>query len=249
MLLTVISQTADILGVPQEPQQISDNDSQLLYGEQFQVEESHGAYVYGYSVHDNYKVYVEREQLVKNAPKSNSIITNKFTHLYPEPDFKSRPDLCLSFMSQLTAMEETKDGFTQLDTGSWVYTEHISPLKDFKMPEDIAQTATLFLGSPYLYGGRSVFGLDCSALVQLVVASHGYNCPARDTKDQIDSFKTSGDKEKLERNDIVYFKGHVGIMMDDRYIINATSRHMCTVIEDVRDLEKIYGGITHVAKL
>ena len=74
MLLTVISSTANILGNPQEPHIISNDDSQLLYGEQFFVEESHGAYVYGYSIHDNYAGYVEHDQLIKEGPKANSLL-------------------------------------------------------------------------------------------------------------------------------------------------------------------------------
>jgi cell wall-associated NlpC family hydrolase len=249
MLLTVISQTADILGDPQDPDRISENDSQLLYGEQFMVEESHGAYVYGHSILDNYKGYVEREQLVKNAPKANTIVKAKLTHQYPQPDFKSRPIQVLSFLSRLTVMEESQNGFTKLDDGNWVFSEDIALLDGFKMADDIAQTATIYLGTPYRYGGRSIFGIDCSGLVQQVLISHGQPCPPRDSKDQQGSIGTQADKENLQRNDIVYFQGHVGIMMDDRYILNATSRHMNTILEDVRDLEKIYGGITYVSRV
>ena len=249
MLLTVISQTADILGDPQNPDRISKKDSQLLYGEQFMVEESHGAYVYGHGVLDNYKGYVEREQLVKNAPKANAMIKTKLAHQYPEPDFKSRPIQALSFLSRITTTGETKNGFSKLDDESWIFAEHIENIATFKMPDDIAQTATIYLGTPYLYGGRSIFGIDCSGLVQQVLMAHANPCPARDSEEQQETIGTKADDENLQRNDIVYFRGHVGIMMDDRYILNATSRHMSTILEDVRELEKIYDGITHVRRV
>ncbi|HPF78905.1 MAG TPA: NlpC/P60 family protein [Alphaproteobacteria bacterium] len=249
MLLTTISPIAEILGNPQEPGQISDQDSQLLYGEQFQVEESHGTYVYGYSVLDGYKGYVERALLVKDVPPPNAIVKSKATHLYPEPDFKSRPNALISFLSRVTMIDRQENGFTALDDGHWVFTDHIAPLDGFMMPEDLAHTATFYLGTPYIYGGRSIFGLDCSGLIQQIMMSHGYPCPKRDSADQQGSFGNETDKEQLARNDIVFFRGHVGIMMDDRYVINATARHMTTVIEDVRDLEEIYGGITYVARL
>jgi len=117
MLLTVITPTADILGNPQEPHMISQKDSQLLYGEQFHVEESHGIYVRGYSIHDNYKGYVERDQLVQNAPEPNAFVTTKSTHLYTEPNFKSRPIEAISFMSRLSVTKTTADNFTQLAEG------------------------------------------------------------------------------------------------------------------------------------
>lgn len=249
MPLTVITPTADILGEPTEPHKISNKDSQLLYGEEFIVEESHGAYVYGYGLLDNYTGYVERDQLVKDATASNVIVTVRATHIHPEPSFKSRPTISLSFLSRLTSLKKTEGEFTQLEDGDWIFTDHIAPLKNFKMPDDLAQTATLFLNTPYLYGGRSTFGIDCSGLVQQALIANGKPCPPRDTCDQIDRLGKKVKKEDIKRNDIVYFKGHVGIMMDEEYILNATARHMTTAIEKLSDLEKIYGGITHIARV
>ncbi len=249
MLLTVITSTADILGNPQEPQIISNDDSQLLYGEKFFVEESHGAYVYGYSIHDNYAGYVERDQLIKDAPKANSLLTVRSSHFYPEPSFKSRPLKKLSFMSRLTTTEEQENGFTKTYNGNWIYSDHFVTLNEFTMAGDMAQTATIYLGSPYVYGGRSSFGIDCSALIQNVMVAHGHACPKRDTKNQENSFGKAIKRDGIQRNDIVYFKEHVGIMIDDKYIINATARHMSTVIEDITKLEEAYGSITHIARL
>jgi cell wall-associated NlpC family hydrolase len=248
MLLTVISPTADILGNPEQPRTISKQDSQLLYGEQFLVEESHGAYVYGHSTTDSYKGYIEREQLIKDAPASTHFVQIRATHLYPEPSFKSRPFMPLSFLSRLTSTEKTENNFTQLDDGNWVFSDHIAPIENFKMKNDLADTANMFIGTPYLYGGRSEVGIDCSGLVQLCIYAGGYDCPPRDACDQEDSFGKPVTRN-LQRNDVVYFKGHVGIMVDEKNIINATARHMTTLIEPLIDLEKAYKGITHIARL
>ncbi len=249
MRLTVITPTADILGEPTEPTIISNKDSQLLYGEEFMVEEAHGAYVYGHSVLDGYKGYVGRDQLVQDASASNVIVKVRSTHIYPEPNFKSRPTISLSFLSRLTSLDKTDGDFTQLEDGDWIFTDHITPIKDFKMPDDLAQTATLYLGTPYLYGGRSFFGIDCSALVQQCVSSLGHPCPPRDARDQEGKIGTTIKKENIKRNDIVYFKDHVGIMMDEDYVLNATARHMATVIEKLSDIEKAYNDITHIARI
>lgn len=249
MLLTVISRTADILGDPCKPCTITKNDSQLLYGEQFQVEESRGAYVYGYSVVDGYQGSVEREQLIKDAPEANKIVKTATTHIYRYANLKSRPLMPISFLSRLITTENRQDGFIQLHDESWVFEDHIADLNGFKMPDDLAQTATIYLGTPYLYGGRSAFGIDCSALVQQTMFACGYECPKRDCIDQQGSFGTAVSKDDIQRNDIVYFNGHVGIMMDDKYILNATARHMITVIEELQALEEAYGDITHIARL
>lgn len=249
MLLTTISSIAEILGNPEEPGKISDRDSQLLYGEQFQVEKSHGTYVYGHSVHDGYKGYVERALLVKNVPASNALVKTRTTHLYPEPDFKSRPTMTISFLSRLITINNEEKGFVELDDGHWIFSDHIADEKKFSMPEDIAHTASQFLGTPYVYGGRSSFGIDCSGLVQQLMIAHTYPCPPRDSTDQQGSFGKKIKRTDIQRNDIVYLKGHVAIMMDDSYAINATARHMSTVIEKIDDLEKAYGEITHIARL
>jgi cell wall-associated NlpC family hydrolase len=250
MLLTVITSTADILGNPQEPDTISNRDSQLLYGEQFIVEETHGAYVYGHSVLDGYKGYIERDQLVKDAEKDNALVKVRATHLYPEPSFKSRPIEYLSFLSRLTVKKEEKNEFIRLEDDLWIFKDHIAPVADFKMSDDLAQTSTIFLGTPYLYAGRSTCGIDCSAIVQQSMVACGYDFPPRDSCDQQGAFGTSiAVMEPLQRNDIVYFDGHVGIMMDDKYILNATARHMSTVIEDIKDLKHSYGEIKYIARL
>lgn len=246
MLLTVITPTADILGNPQEPDKISNNDSQLLFGEKFFVEESHGVYVGGYSLHDGYKGYVERDQLIKNAPAANATITVKATHLYTEPNFKSRPIETISFLSRLTTTGRKADHFSELVEGQWAYTNHINNINP---DDDLAAIAMLYLGTPYRFGGRSVFGIDCSGLVQNCLMALGHENIPRDSKDQQDSFGKPVTKDDLKRNDVVFFKGHVGIMMNEKQIINATARHMNTVIEELDELEKIYNGITHSARV
>ena len=249
MLLTVATNSADILGNPETPSTISNNDSQLLYGEQFQVEKEHGAYVHGHSVLDGYKGYVERDQLIKNAPEANAIIIVRASHIYLKPSFKSRPITKISFLSRLTTTNEQENGFTKLNDGTWVFSSHISPLAGFKMSCDLAQIAEIFIGTPYLYAGRSSFGIDCSGLIQQVLIAGGYPCPPRDSKYQQNHIGKPASEDDLQRNDIVFFDGHVGIMMDNKYILNATARHMSTVIEDITDLESAYGEIKHITRL
>lgn len=249
MRLTVIRKTADILGVPAEPYVISKNDSQLLYGEEFFVEEERGAYVYGHSVIDGYKGSVERDQLVFDAIPPTHFVSVRSGHIYPKADFKSRPKTQLSFLSRVSALNETSHGFTKLEDGDWIFSNCIAPINNFKMAGDLAQTATMFLNAPYLYGGRSCFGIDCSGLVQQVLIAHGYPNPPRDACDQEGNIGESIKKESIARNDIIFFKGHVGIMIDEKNIINATARHMSTVIEKLDTVEEAYNGITHISRL
>jgi len=114
---------------------------------------------------------------------------------------------------------------------------------------DLAEIASLYTGTPYLFGGRSMWGIDCAGLVQNALIAKGYTDIPRDTCDQEDSFGKPVDKKDIQRNDIVYFKGHVGIMINKTNIINATARHMSTLVEKLSVLEKDYDGITHITRI
>ena len=249
MILTVITPFADILGEPQAPNTISNNDSQLLFGETFDVEKEHGAYVYGKSSLDGYKGYVERDQLVKEAPEANSVVISRLTHIYPEPSFKSRPLMPLSFMSRITLTGETDGEFSQTNEGEWIFSAHLQDLSSLDLGQDHVDIAMGFLGTPYLYAGRSSLGIDCSALVQMALLGAGHECPARDSKDQAETIGISINKDDLKRGDFVFFEGHVGIMVDEANILNATARHMSTLVEPLSDLEDFYKEITAIRRL
>ncbi|MEM9469426.1 MAG: NlpC/P60 family protein [Pseudomonadota bacterium] len=242
MILTTITPFADILSEPQEPEKISNKDSQLLYGEQFEVEESHGAYVFGKSLTDGYQGYVERDQLAKETPSPNASVSIPLTHLYPEPSFKARPLMPLSFLSQLNCLDEEQNGFTQTSEG-WVFSNHFQNHERFNLGMDLADTALFFYNTPYLYGGRTSLGIDCSGLVQMALLGLSHRNVMRDSADQMKTIGEETSADTLQRNDIVFFDGHVGIMMDESNILNATARHMITLIESLNELTAAYGDI------
>ncbi len=248
--LTCINFSADILGNPKEPNIISNNDSQILFGEEFVVEKEHGAYVKGYNATDGYKGYVERVNLALDVPQGSHIVTVLSAHLYPEPHFKSRPEANVPFMARISCVQSDNDDFFQTHDGLWIYKKHVQKIDTLSSARELAEIGSFFLNTPYLFGGRTCLGIDCAALVQLSMMKQGHKCPPRDTKDQVNNIGKSVEKSDLKRNDIVYFKGHVGIMVDDKHILNATARHMKTIIEPLSVLEKDYkDGITYIARL
>ncbi|MEM6812596.1 MAG: NlpC/P60 family protein [Pseudomonadota bacterium] len=249
MILTCINPTSDILGDPQNPEMISHNDSQLLYGETFEVEKEHGAYVYGHSMHDGYTGYIDRGDLIKNGPEANAIITSRMAHLYQAPSFQSRPYMQLSIGSKLNLEDKPEDNFYKTYDGYWVYKDSLQFLKNYKAQDDLADIALKFFDTPYLYGGRSIYGVDCSGLVQMSIFLFNLTSQKRDSKDQRSTIGREIKKDQLKRNDIVFFEGHVGIMMDEENILNATSRHMTTLIEPLSDLEKAYDRILSIRRL
>lgn len=229
-----------------EPRADSEMTSQLLHGEAFDVlKQAEGGWLGVQAVHDGYVGYVEQS---KAAPHGDFAPGNRFSavqgHIYSLPDFKSPPLSPLFFLSPLDLAEDETNGFRALEGGGWVFAAHIAP-PGWRAP-DLAETALRFLETPYLWGGRSRAGLDCSGLAQLCVMAAGHPCP-RDTGEQAEAGREVRDAPR--RGDLVFFKGHVGVMLDERRLINATARHMSTVAEDLQTVAAAYGGVLGVRRL
>ncbi|HBR67943.1 MAG TPA: peptidoglycan endopeptidase [Rhodospirillaceae bacterium] len=245
---TVTASLAALLDDPANGAKIGSRDSQLLFGETFNVEKTEGEWAYGTSVVDGYKGYVRAAHLEPLKNTATHFVALRWSHVYPEPGFKTRPGLYLGMMSRLFVDEKNKkDGFVSVPGYGWVHEDHIAPLSSLGPSNDHVETALLFLGCPYLYGGRSAQGLDCSALVQLSLIRSGVPCP-RDS-DQQTAIGKPVEKDETARGDLVFFKGHVGIMLDDKSILNATARTMDVRIENLDSLEKIYAGITAIRRI
>ena len=222
--------------------------NELLYGERVElIKDIQEGWAQIKARHDGYEGYIPANILGRHKDKTHKINVPA-THLYETPDFKSAPRHALYFLSPVHATSAQKNGFTQLANGGWAHTQHLSKTTDIR--SDFVETALMFINAPYIWGGRTAQGIDCSGLVQISLMAAGLPCP-RDTKDQMNSLGENASKDisDLKRGDLVFFKRHVGIMVDQNQILNATSRHMGVVVEDIRDLEKIYNGIINVRRL
>lgn len=251
-IYTVATTVADILDNPENGPVIGRRDSQILYGETFEAEREQGDWVYGTSLIDGYKGYARKEFLKHAKPEKQPahFVDALASHIYPQPSFKTRPTLALSFLSRLRFDEnaEEKDGFIELADGQgWVFKAHIKPLAELKSA-DPAETALRFAGVPYLYSGRTSQGLDCSGLVQLALMRCGIFCP-KDADQQENAIGKEIKKEELKRGDLVYFPGHVGMMVDESRIINATTRTMAVTIEPFDKMVKNYPKITAMRRV
>ena len=233
---------------PKHTREILKNDSQLLFGETVKTIPCDNpvpkGWYYVRNESDHYQGFVHETHLESKTSEPTHFIDTPWILVYPHPDYKVHPLMVLPFLSRLSLLQEKENGFVKT-TGGWVSEHKLKPLSALSQDVDYVETALKFLVCPYLYGGRTAQGIDCSGLVQISLMRSGVFCP-RDSSDQM---KIGTAVDKAERGDLIFFKGHVGIMIDDKNILNATSRTMDVRIEKLDDLAEIYDGIKAIKRL
>ncbi len=186
--------------------------TQALFGEVMTVFEENEGWVWGQLKDDDYVGYLPLHALSSQLSQPTHRIAALRTYIYPEPDIKSPPLDLLSLNSQLCVID-TSDTFSILNTGGFVYSAHIRLLGDYD--SDFVTVAEKFVGTPYLWGGKTSLGLDCSGLVQLSLAACGKSV-RRDTDMMQEQLGTeipvTSDLSGLQRGDLVFWQGHIAIM-------------------------------------
>jgi cell wall-associated NlpC family hydrolase len=216
-------------------------DSELLRGETVRIfDETDEGWSWVQSDTDAYVGYVSTDALGRLAPEPTHRVTALRAFVYPGPDMKLPPRVALSIGSRvaLGGTVETRGTLYRLLAGGEgaIIASTTAPL-DAPLEDDFVAVAERFLGTPYLWGGRTSLGLDCSALVQLTLMMAGYAAP-RDTDMQRDSLGTSlaSDTETaLRRGDLIFWPGHVAIVRDAGSIVHASGHHACVVIEPLAE--------------
>ncbi|MBI3440482.1 MAG: C40 family peptidase [Proteobacteria bacterium] len=243
MKYQVTSPITDVREVPDANAVRGKFETQLVFGEIFIVGEEKNGWCKGMCRHDQYPGYVERRHLTQSVVPPTHIVTTARTHTYQDASIKSPLVSTLGFGSLVTISASDK-GFAHINNYAWVYQKHIAPITP--PDKDYLASAKKFLGTPYYWGGRSGFGIDCSGLVQVCLGRAGMTAP-RDTEEQQTSLGVKADLPC--GGDLVFFPGHVGIMTDDHNIIHANAFHMEVTIEPLDRVTARSGGITAIRQL
>lgn len=232
-------------------------DTQFLLGEPVQVFDVAKGWAWIQGKRDGYVGYMPGSALSFDiAPEPTHRVVVPRSFVFPEPDLKKPPLLSVSMGSVLPiAGEETRRGtrYAVLGDGAALPAVHLAPVAD--VAPDFVAVAERFPDTPYLWGGASGFGVDCSGLVQLSLRMAGRTV-LRDTDMQESTIgepvETGGDYSSLRRGDLVFWKGHVGIMVDGDRLLHANGSTMTVALESlsaaIARIEPHYGLPTSVRR-
>ena len=213
----------DILKAPGGPR-----NRQALWGERVLELEIHDGFAFVRAEKDGYVGYIAAACLTDDA-EATHWVSSLGSHLYPAPDMKHHEVDTLSFGARVTIMGAV-NRFLETDTGHFVPTAQLSPVGAVR--DDVVASAELFLGTPYLWGGNSRAGIDCSGLVQAALLAAGHDCPG--DSDMQEMLGTAiADGATLERGDLLFWKGHVALVVDQTRMIHANAYHMAVAYEEI----------------
>ncbi|MHA6265990.1 NlpC/P60 family protein [uncultured Aliiroseovarius sp.] len=216
---------ADILRSP-----FGARNRQALFGERVLELDASDGHAFIQAERDGYVGYVALSSLTDDFAATHRV-NSLGTHLYPEPDFKCREADTLSLGAHVTVVG-TSGRFARTDSDAFIPMVHLTPIGE--VCDDIVAIAELFLGTPYLWGGNSRAGIDCSGLVQTALLAGGHSCPA-DSDMQVALGHSIPESSPLERGDLLFWKGHVAMVVDKARMIHANVHHMAVAYENIED--------------
>jgi cell wall-associated NlpC family hydrolase len=206
--------------------------TEALMGDRVMVYETDDeGWAWGQLASDGYVGWIPAAALLAAGPAPTHKVSALRTLVFPGPSIKLPPLDALPLGAQV-AVARSEGEFSILATGGHVPRRHLALLA--AVEPDFVAVAERFLGTPYLWGGKTSLGLDCSGLVQVALTACGITCP-RDSDMQEAALGKSVSLAGLQHGDLIFWKGHVAIARGRNSMIHANAFHMAVTIEPVAE--------------
>lgn len=235
--MQVISPSAFLKSLPDEA---SPSLNEALLGDIFEVYEIKDGFAWGQLKRDDYVGYINTQHLDDNIKPPTHKVNVLRTYGFKDAAYKSQIISTLSLGAQIYIEADNHDEFYDCGELGFLFKKHICKIDEYY--DDPVQIAKMYLGAPYTWGGNSSLGVDCSGLAQNSFKACGINLP-RDARMQIafgENVEIKPDLSGLKRNDLVFWKSHVAIMVDETNIIHSNGLHLMTSIEPLKDAIERY---------
>jgi hypothetical protein len=241
------------MALREKPASDSRQETELLFGDLFTVYDTSNGWAWGQVEADKYVGYAHTIACTPNVITPDHRVTALATPLLPGPDPRRSAIDVLPLNAKVKVISRA-NGFVRVAPDGFVFAGHIAPLAS--RVDDYVSVAERFLGTPYVWGGKTHSGIDCSGLVQTSLEAGGMLAP-RDSDMQENALgkplAIGADLSGLKRGDLVFWKGHVGIMLDPLRLLHAAIFHMEVKTELLADavarITQISGPITSVKRL
>lgn len=229
-------------------------DTELLYGQEFDVYSEQGGWAFGRlsplvngrKARPYYTGYVPRRAISQDVSSPSHRVSVVTAPIFTRADIKS-PLKCVLPMNAKIMAAKVKGDFIYASCLGYLHKQHVLEI-GVSAPKDFVDVAGEFMGRPYIWGGTGGVGVDCSGLVQMSLAACGVDAP-RDADLQEKSLGKVASLETVQRGDLIFWPGHVGIMETQTRLLHANAHHMCTAREPLKKAIQRIGPPRSVKRL
>lgn len=241
-----VSGTRHVVGTPATPLRSAPCATaplltELLRGEEFVVYQNKDGWAWGQSQTDKYVGYTPAANLRSPVARATHLVLLRVAPMYHSPAVKANVAEVAYVGSRVHLTGEVDGKFARTADGWWMLQSHLIPLAG--EPDLAATRIQSFIGIPYVYGGRTPLGIDCSALVQLVFAGMGVRMP-RDSDQQLlapgrsvpHTKKALFELKPPQFGELIFWRGHVALVLNEQWLIHANAHHMQVTMEDCKEV-------------
>lgn len=221
--------------VKSAPRPDAESRSELLFGERFVVTAEEQGWCFGYSEHDRYIGYVPRRHLSRHLTPPSHVVAVNIAPVLIATRQDSPVSRVLS-LGSLVSVSDMRGDFMRVASGKWMWNAHLAPLP--LAPIGVLDGAFRYLGVPFAWGGRSIFGMDCAALVQMSTRWAGLRVERDIPEQRATVGRVLDPAEPILPGDIVFFRSHAAIFVDADTVLHTSASARAVVIDDYARLRR-----------